>query len=111
MPRTCMREATMAIFKSPAKTIDDQVADFSYAPNDSLAQMIIDAWCDANFRDLLLTGAVEERQKHAKALFGSRGFFFEGSSRIPIVISEQEFNSGWVLSVPNELCFVLPDHS
>jgi hypothetical protein len=58
------------IFKSPAKTIDDRVADFSYAPNESLAEMIIDAWCDADFKDLLLTGAITERQKHAKALFG-----------------------------------------
>jgi hypothetical protein len=98
----------MAIFSDPAKTL--QVADFSYAPNDSLAQMIVDAWCDENFRRLLLEGGTEHRKKAAKALFGSRGFFWNKTRKMPIVISESEYNEGWTLSDPNEICFVLPDH-
>ena len=103
------------IFKTPAKTIDDRVADFSYAPNDSLAQMVVDAWCDKNFKDLLLMGEdatkAEARQNAAKALFASRGFFWNGTSKMPIVISENEYNNGWVLSHQDELCFVLPNHN
>jgi hypothetical protein len=104
----------MAIFRSPAKSINDVVADLWYAPNDSLAQMIVDAWCDKNFKNLLLMNEdakkADERRKAAKALFASRGFFWNGTSKTPIVISEKEYNEGWVLSHQDELCFVLPDH-
>jgi len=104
----------MAIFKSPAKSANDLVADFFYTPNDALAQMIVDAWCDENFRNLLLMGEDEtkgeERRKAAKALFASRGFYWNGTSKIPIVISENEYNAGWVLTHQDELCFVLPNH-
>jgi len=100
------------IFRDGDKKL--KVADFFYAPNDSLAQMIVDAWCDKNFKNLLLMGEDEkkatERSAAAKALFASRGFFWNGTQKKPIVISETEYNKGWTLSHPDELCFVLPDH-
>jgi len=96
------------IFRDAPKT--SQVADFTYAPNDTLAQMIVDCWVDGNFRDMLLKGTTDDRKKHAKALFGAQGFFWNGTSRKPLVISEAEYNDGWVLSEPAEICFVLPDH-
>jgi hypothetical protein len=90
----------------------ERVADFSYAPNDSLAQLIVDCWVDPNFKELLINSdSIEERQKAAKALFASRGFFWSGTSREPIVISEEEFNRGWVQTHANEICFVLPNHN
>lgn len=95
------------IFLDQAKT--QHVAEFSYAPNDSLAQMIVDAWVDENFRNLLLNSP--DRKSAAKALFGARGFFWNGTSKTPVVISEEEYNQGWVLSEPDELCFVLPNHN
>jgi len=39
------------LFKDKAKT--KGVVPFSYTPNDSLAQMIVDAWVDGDFRDQL----------------------------------------------------------
>jgi|tagenome__1003787_1003787.scaffolds.fasta_scaffold20968955_2 hypothetical protein len=96
------------IFRDGDKKL--KVADFSYAPNDSLAQMIVDAWVDDNFRNLLLNGGSKDRKNNAKALFASRGFFWRKTRMTPIVISETEYNQGWVLSDEKELCFVLPDH-
>jgi hypothetical protein len=98
------------IFRDAQKAAESRVADFSYAPNDTLAQLIVDCWVDKNFRDILLNGAIGDRKKAAKALFGAQGFFWNGTSRTPLVITEAEFDQGWVLSEPGELCFVLPDH-
>jgi hypothetical protein len=99
------------IFRDQSKSKESKVADFSYAPNDSLAQMIVDAWVDPHFKSLLLDGNSDQRCHAAKALFGTRGFFWSGTTRRPIVISEQEYNDGWVIGHPDELCFVLPNHN
>lgn len=90
------------IFKDKAKT--EQVADFSYYPNDSLAQMIIDAWTDKGFEKLLLD------RGNAKALFATRGFFWNGTMKTPVVISEAEYDGGYTMHNPDELVFVLPKH-
>ena len=90
------------IFRDKAKT--EQVADFSIAPSDSLAQMVVDAWVDKDFRKLLLDPA------NAKALFAQRGFFWNGTSRKPVVITEKEYESGYSHNHNDELVFVLPDH-
>ena len=63
-------------------TRKEEVADFSYAPNDSLAQMIVDAWVDPEFKKVLLNPA------NAKALFATRGFYWNGTTRRPVVITE-----------------------
>jgi hypothetical protein len=99
------------IFRDPSKAPASKVADFTYEPNDALAQMIVDAWVDKHFKSLLLKGTNDQRRDAAKALFGTRGFFWDGTTRVPIVISEEEYNDGWVQSHPDEICFVLPNHS
>jgi hypothetical protein len=91
------------IFRDKEKK--EQVADFTYAANDSLAQMIVDAWTDPAFKATLLQPA------NAKALFAERGFFWNGTTKQPVVISEDEYNAGHVLNdVDNDLIFVLPNH-
>jgi hypothetical protein len=96
---------TMAgLFRDAAKTV--QVADFSYYPNDSLAQMIVDAWVDADFKNLLLTPG------NAKTLFATRGFYWNGTMKTPVVISEDQYNAGHALNDPDhEIVFVLPNHN
>jgi hypothetical protein len=91
------------IFRDKAKK--DKVADFSYTPNDALAQMIVDAWTDNNFKTVLL------EPKNAKGLFAARGFFWNGTSLTPVVITEDDYNSGFVRKNQNDLVFVLPNHN
>lgn len=92
------------IFKDTAQTV--QVADFSYSPNESLAQLIVDAWVDQNFRNLLLAPG------NAKTLFATRGFYWNGTAKTPIVISESQYDSGYTVNDPDhEIVFVLPDHN
>jgi hypothetical protein len=91
------------IFRDSALT--DQVADFTYAPNDSLAQMIVDAWVDKDFRDLLLDPA------NAKAIFATRGFYWNGTTKRPVVITENSYNAGYAHNHANEIVFVLPNHN
>ena len=45
------------IFSDAKKKV--KVADFSYIPNDALAQLIVDAWVDDGFRAAIAT---RERQ-------------------------------------------------
>ncbi len=87
------------IFRDVAKT--DRIADFSYAPNDGLAQMIVDAWVDQNFANQLLnsTGA-------AKSAFAQRGIFLSN----PLVITEAQYNQGYTPGNPDvDVVFVLPN--
>jgi hypothetical protein len=90
------------IFRDKAKT--DQVADFSIAPSDSLAQMVVDAWVDKDFKKMLLDPA------NSKALFAQRGVYWNGTSRMPVVISEMDYESGYSHNHKDELVFVLPNH-
>ena len=95
----------MAIFKLVSKKdgrktrkIPVRTPDLSYAPNDSLAQMIVDAWVDADYRQLLLT------RGHARPLFAARGFYLQN----PIVITEAEYYDDYTQQDPDEVVFVLP---
>jgi hypothetical protein len=94
VPKGIFRDATQK----------DQVADFSYSPNDSLAQMIVDAWVNADFKSLLLNPA------NAKAVFATRGFYWNGTTKKPVVISEDDYNKGYTRKHHNEIVFVLPNH-
>ena len=62
----------MTIFKPKANPNDanDKVADFSYVPNDALAQLVIDAWVNPDIKAKLL-----DRQT-AKEVFATRGFYW-----------------------------------
>jgi hypothetical protein len=88
-----------------------QVADFSYAPNDSLAQLIVDAWTDKDFREMLLERGKDGTAPNAKALFAARGFFWNGTKKYPVVISEGDYNKIYTKKSDDEVVFVLPDHA
>jgi hypothetical protein len=98
-----MEGFTVAIFRDQARNV--QVADFSYAPNDSLAQMIVDAWVDEEFKRVLLN------PDNAKALFATRGFYWNGTTKKPVVITEDDFNAGYAMQHDDEIVFVLPTHN
>jgi hypothetical protein len=85
--------------------LKEKVADFSYYPNDSLAQMIVDAWTDPTFATLLTTPG------NAKTLFATRGFYWNGTTKKPVVITEDDFNAGYAMQHDDEIVFVLPTHN
>ena len=87
------------IFRDAAQT--ERVANFSYAPNDSLAEMIVDAWVDLNFANQLLN-----TPGTAKSALSQRGIFLAN----PVVITEAQFNQGYTVGNPNvDVIFVLPN--
>jgi hypothetical protein len=81
-----------------------RVVDFSYAPNDSLAQMIVDAWVDKDFRTLLLTRGADGKSPNAKAAFAARGLYLNN----PVVITEDEYYQDHEMQ-DDQVVFVLPD--
>lgn len=92
----------MTIFRPKNKVggADVPVADTSYQ-SDALAQMIVDAWTDANFRRLLLT------RGQAKAIFAARGIYLSE----PVVITEDEYNNKYYKQDDDEVVFVLPNET
>ena len=75
------------------------VADFSYQ-NDSLAQMIVDAWVSDDFRGKLL------KKENAKSLLAERGIFLQN----PVIIDEKTYwTNGHTKKSDDEVVFVLPD--
>jgi hypothetical protein len=74
------------------------VAELSYHPHDSLAQLIVDAWVDPDFEKLLLGPG------NAKPLLADRGLFLKN----PVVITEAQFEAGFTMSEPDGMIFVLP---
>jgi hypothetical protein len=85
--------------------LKEKIADFSYSPNEHLAQMIVDAWTDPKFATLLTTPG------NAKTLFATRGFYWNGTVKTPVVITEQQYDQGYVVGDPDhEIVFVLPKH-
>lgn len=81
-----------------------KIADFSLAPSDAIAQMIVDAWTDEGFKKLLL------QRGNAKALFAARGYFWNSATKNPVVISEEDYTKGHIVEDDNDLIFVLPKH-
>ena len=75
----------------------EAVADFSYT-SDALAEMIVSAWLDPNFKRELLD------RNNAKRLLEARGFFLNN----PIIISEEDYNKHTQVAA-DQVVFVLPD--
>ncbi|HVX76805.1 MAG TPA: hypothetical protein VHB49_11795 [Bradyrhizobium sp.] len=95
------------IFKDKAKT--KGVTIFSYAPNDSLAQMIVDAWVDRGFESQLTdrdsNGAATDLAKNvAKSSLAARGIYLNSA----VVITEDEYDKDHILNDDDEVVFVLP---
>jgi hypothetical protein len=82
----------------------ERVADFSYQ-NDSLAQMIVYAWTDPTFRNLLLQVQPDGTSPNAKAELEQRGIYLTN----PVVITEDAYNNGYQMQDRNGVVFVLPN--
>ena len=99
----------MAIYRKTRALNGDRVQqrDFSCYPigltgavyNDTLAQMIVDAWVDSHFRD----GLLNNRQS-VKSLLAARGFFLDN----PVMIEEKTYYHDYEMQDDNEVVFVLP---
>jgi hypothetical protein len=83
---------------------DTKVADFSYQ-NDSLAQLIVEAWVDLNFQNDLTTGTPAARAGKAKTALADRGIYLQH----PLVITEAEYDAAYHMPDPNGVVFVLPN--
>lgn len=86
------------------------VPSFSYSPNDSLAQMIVDAWVEKDFRDALLERGADHTvtpaaASQAKVALAARGFYLQRA----VVITEDEHDNDYMMQDPNEVVFVLPN--
>ena len=86
----------MTIFRDKEKK--QPKVEFSYPPSDALAQMIVEAWANENFKARLLD------RKNAKELLAARGFFLEN----PVVITEDQYYNDYIMENKNEVVFVLP---
>lgn len=85
---------------------DTKVADFAYQ-NDSLAQLIVEAWRDQAFNDKLTQGAYSARSTEAKRVLADRGIYMSE----PIVITEKEYDDGFVWDPDDGVVLVLPNKS
>jgi hypothetical protein len=85
-------------------TLKDRVADFSYK-NDSVAQLIVEAWTDQQFQTWLLTRQADGSAPNFKASLEGRGIYLAN----PVVITEAEYYAGYHMPDPNGVVFVLPN--
>jgi hypothetical protein len=87
------------------------VPAFTYSPNDSLAQMIVDAWVDPDFHDTLLAREADDitvtptAAREARLALAARGIHLQRA----VVIRESEHDNDYTMQQPNEVVFVLPD--
>ena len=86
------------------------VPDFSFSPNDSLAQMIVDLWVDDDYRAAVLKRnpdgtPTDTAAALAKVSLAGRGFFLDRAT----VITEDEFDGNNYVAGPTEIVFVLPN--
>jgi hypothetical protein len=90
---------------------DVTVPSFSFAPNDDLARLIVQAWTIQDFRDLLLKRDGQQRPtpdavQAATQAVNAAGFNLKRA----VVISEKEHDADYTMGdAQTEVVFVLPD--
>jgi hypothetical protein len=99
MPQGIYRTVPAAQGQQTGQQTTERVADFSYQ-NEPLAQMIVYAWTDQNFRNQLLNSP-----QFVKQALAGRGIYLKA----PYVITEAQYHSGYNLPDPEGVVFVLPD--
>jgi hypothetical protein len=99
MPKGIYKAVAAVSAQQGGQPVRERVADFSYQ-NESLAQLIVYAWSDQNFRNQLLTNP-----QTAKQALADRGIYLKA----PFVITEDQYNNGFNLPDPEGVVFVLPD--
>jgi hypothetical protein len=104
---------TMAgVFKATDTAKTTNLAIFSYHPNDSLAQMIVDAWVDDDFRNQLIDRDTAGRptdlaKRSARTSLAARGIYLKSA----VVITENEHEHDYHLGDADEVVFVLPNQT
>ena len=85
---------------------------FSFAPNDGLAEMIVEAWANKDIRKQLLERNPKNSQipsdaavQLATSWVNTLGFNLKRA----VVISEAEHDNDYIMQKPEEVVFVLPD--
>jgi hypothetical protein len=95
---------------APGAKKDITQPSFSYPPTDALADIIVKAWSDANFRQQLLqrdnNGApTSAAVTAATTAVNGAGFDLERA----VIISEQEHDDDYRMQDDKEVVFVLPN--
>jgi len=95
-------------------TQDLTLPAFSFAPNDALAELIVEAWANKTFRDGLLERDKANPKKPTDAAVqlatssvNACGFNLKRA----VVISEAEHDADYTMTGPDEVVFVLPDYT
>ena len=94
-----------------AAATDVTIPSFSFAPNDELAGLIVQAWTITAFRDQLLdrdqtTGKPTNiAVKAATDAVNAAGFNLKRA----VIITEKEHDAEYMMEDPAEVVFVLPD--
>jgi hypothetical protein len=97
---------------APGATKELTMPAFSFSPNTGLAELIVEAWTNRDFRDKLLERdaakkVTEAAAQLATAAVNARGFNLKRA----VVISEKEHDSDYTSPLDsNEVVFVLPDN-
>jgi len=89
---------------------DVTLPSFSFAPNDGLAELIVQAWTIKDFRDQLLQRDNQKKPttaavKAATDAVNAAGFNLKRA----VVISEKEHDANYTMQDTTEVVFVLPD--
>ena len=90
---------------------DVTIPTFSFAPNDGLAELIVQAWTISEFRDQLLDRDAATHKptnaavKAATDAVNAAGFNLKRA----VVISEKEHDADYTMQDLTEVVFVLPD--
>jgi hypothetical protein len=85
---------------------DAKVVDFTYQ-NDSLAQMIVEAWTNPIFKNFLLQKQADGSSPNAQTALAQRGIYLSH----PVVIEEDTYDDGYDMKHDDEVVFVLPRFS
>ena len=89
---------------------DATIPTFSFAPNDDLAQLIVQAWTIKPFRDQLLERDAAHKPTNAAVKAATDSVNAAGFNlKRAVVISEKEHDADYTMQQPTEVVFVLPD--
>lgn len=89
------------------------VPAFSYAPNDGLAQLIVEAWSNDTFRAGLLKRDSDDKPSSSAVALATAAINASGSFSLKraVVITESEHDNDYTSTDKDEVVFVLPNRS
>ena len=89
---------------------DVTIPTFSFAPNDGLAELIVQAWTISEFRAQLLDRDATQKPTNAAVKAATDAVNAAGFNlKRAVVISEKEHDADYTMQDLTEVVFVLPD--